>query len=219
VRRILEAHGGSVTARSEGRGKGSEFTVYLPALTTAEIAAPTRALAGDRAAPSSSRRVIMADDNRDAADTTAMMLARIATVLSENPAWVCVMGGVNDITSDVIATSTTIANLTAIFDAVLAANARLIACVILPTTSFGTAQRKADVDTDNTAIRAYAASHSPVVLCDWWASWSDPNVNGGYSPFAGYTSDGKHPSATGASVMGAYLAGVTNAVKPGTAGV
>jgi len=152
-------------------------------------------------------------------DTTAMMLARIATVLSENPAWVCVMGGVNDITSDVIATSTTIANLTAIFDAVLAANARLIACVILPTTSFGTAQRKADVDTDNTAIRAYAASHSPVVLCDWWASWSDPNVNGGYSPFAGYTSDGKHPSATGASVMGAYLAGVTNAVKPGTAGV
>lgn len=76
VRRILEAHGGTVTARSEGRGHGSEFTVHLPAITIAEPATPTtgRPSSGDAVVAQDARRVIVADDNHDAADTTAMML-------------------------------------------------------------------------------------------------------------------------------------------------
>ena len=152
-------------------------------------------------------------------DTTALMLARLQSdVLYYWSSWVCVLGGINDITG-AVASATTIANLTAIYDAILAGGARLICCVVLPCTSLNTGPLHTTVDAINTAIRAYAASHSPVVLCDWWSVFSDPNTDSGYSPVAGYTSDGKHPSATGAGVMGTYLAGVVNAVKPGTAGV
>jgi lysophospholipase L1-like esterase len=142
-------------------------------------------------------------------DTTAQMLARLAyDVLYLRPAWVSALGGVNDITAGT-ASATTIANLTAIYDQVLAAGATVIACVVLPTTSFNTAPRKAGVDAINTAIRAYADSHADVVLVDWWASWSDPDEetgNGGYNPLATLTVDGKHPSAAGAAILGAAWA-------------
>jgi PAS domain S-box-containing protein len=74
VRRIIEAHGGVVTATSEGRGRGSEFIVDLPALT--EEQAPVEKSSDGDVADGAGRthRVIVADDNRDAADTTAMML-------------------------------------------------------------------------------------------------------------------------------------------------
>jgi PAS domain S-box-containing protein len=76
VRRILEAHGGRVTGQSEGRGHGSRFVVHLPALTTAEPAPAPRVVSSrrDGVGPTHARRIIVADDNRDAADTTAMML-------------------------------------------------------------------------------------------------------------------------------------------------
>jgi lysophospholipase L1-like esterase len=152
-------------------------------------------------------------------DTTALMLARLTNdVLPYQPSWVGVLGGVNDITADTVS-ATTIANLTAIYDAILARGARLICEVVLPCTSFSTAGRKAAVDAINAAIRAYASAHRPVVLIDWWAAFSDPNSNQGYDPLALYTSDGKHPSATGAGVMGAVWAAAVASVKPGTVGV
>jgi CheY-like chemotaxis protein len=75
VRRILMAHGGSVSASSRGRGDGSEFIVHLPALA-AEPAVETDRTpsSGDVVTATGLYRVIVADDNRDAADTTAMML-------------------------------------------------------------------------------------------------------------------------------------------------
>jgi PAS domain S-box-containing protein len=72
VRRLAEMHGGSVHARSDGPGKGSEFIVRLPAL-----AQPPRAQKSpvpDVAAPAMRRRVLIVDDNRDAADALAMLL-------------------------------------------------------------------------------------------------------------------------------------------------
>ena len=69
VRSLVRQHGGRVYARSEGAGKGSEFVVELPAVALPEqlLASPTparpkRAL-GQRA------RVLVVDDNRDAAET------------------------------------------------------------------------------------------------------------------------------------------------------
>jgi CheY-like chemotaxis protein/anti-sigma regulatory factor (Ser/Thr protein kinase) len=75
VRRIIDAHGGTVTASSAGRGRGSEFIVTLPALT-APVADASGPPAGTRSsdAATSAHRVVVADDNKDAADTTAMML-------------------------------------------------------------------------------------------------------------------------------------------------
>jgi CheY-like chemotaxis protein len=70
VRRIVELHGGTVLARSEGLGHGSEFTVRLP-VSAAEADSP---------APSASEgavaglRVLVIDDNPDAADTLREIL-------------------------------------------------------------------------------------------------------------------------------------------------
>jgi signal transduction histidine kinase/CheY-like chemotaxis protein len=68
VRSLVEMHRGQVCARSEGRGKGSEFIVRLP---WAEGAATERS-AVPAAQPSQAfraRRVLVVDDNRDAAQT------------------------------------------------------------------------------------------------------------------------------------------------------
>ncbi|MGH7277125.1 MAG: hybrid sensor histidine kinase/response regulator [Candidatus Rokuibacteriota bacterium] len=60
VRRLVELHGGSVTAASEGPGTGSTFTVRLP--TTTLSAPPARSVPGAGAAP---RRVLIVEDNDD----------------------------------------------------------------------------------------------------------------------------------------------------------
>jgi PAS domain S-box-containing protein len=73
VQRLVEMHGGSIEAHSEGHGKGSEFVVRLPIdLSIVETEPQTDV---DREAiPSSKRRILVADDNKDAASTLAIML-------------------------------------------------------------------------------------------------------------------------------------------------
>lgn len=73
VRRLVELHGGRVEARSQGIGKGSEFIVRLPVLAEpATAAAPEDT--GETAADTSPARLLVADDNRDAADSLTMVL-------------------------------------------------------------------------------------------------------------------------------------------------
>jgi PAS domain S-box-containing protein len=71
VHGLTELHGGVVEAKSEGLGHGSEFIVKLPivsrdAVATPNAEVPAPALIG--------RRVLVADDNQDAADSLAMIL-------------------------------------------------------------------------------------------------------------------------------------------------
>jgi PAS domain S-box-containing protein len=69
---LVELHGGSIEARSPGLGFGSEFIVTLP---VRGIEPPACVTAADAApAPLVSRRVLIADDNCDAADSLAMLL-------------------------------------------------------------------------------------------------------------------------------------------------
>ena len=69
---LVDLHGGSIEARSAGAGRGSEFTVSLPRRTvTRDKPVPQLTPSGQRVA---ARRVLIADDNRDAADTLAMLL-------------------------------------------------------------------------------------------------------------------------------------------------
>jgi CheY-like chemotaxis protein len=70
-------HGGTVTAHSEGEGKGSEFVVEMPAFV-APAATPEDAHQ-HRAAPTDLRslRILIVDDNRDTADLTAQALSSL----------------------------------------------------------------------------------------------------------------------------------------------
>ncbi len=73
VKRLVEMHGGSVRAHSEGADQGSEFAVRLPLMSDATL----RLLDGVQPShvPEVHRRIILiADDNEDGAATLAMML-------------------------------------------------------------------------------------------------------------------------------------------------
>jgi CheY-like chemotaxis protein len=68
VRNLVQLHGGSVTAVSDGAGKGSEFVVRLPVIEAVRAAAHTDGEQSIRARVEVvSRRVLVVDDNEDAA--------------------------------------------------------------------------------------------------------------------------------------------------------
>jgi len=81
VRQIVELHGGTVRAASAGRNHGSEFRVLLPAIprsppVQSDRPAPSTAAPAVEARPAadSARRILVVDDNRDAAESLAAML-------------------------------------------------------------------------------------------------------------------------------------------------
>ena len=74
VRRIIDLHGGTVEARSDGLGRGAEFVVRLPALSRQRAGAGTqeRKLGADGA--ETALRILVVDDNVDSAVTMAALL-------------------------------------------------------------------------------------------------------------------------------------------------
>ena len=72
VKGIAELHGGTVEARSRGTGQGSEFIVRLPLMARSPLPS-THETETSRATPVG-RRILVADDNHDAADSLAMLL-------------------------------------------------------------------------------------------------------------------------------------------------
>ncbi len=89
VRQLVEMHGGTISASSEGLGKGSEFIVRLPA-SPDDPQQLQRQLTDEPqpAAPAPSRRILVVDDNVDAAESLATLLrlkGHIARVAKDGP--------------------------------------------------------------------------------------------------------------------------------------
>jgi PAS domain S-box-containing protein len=75
ARKLTQLHGGFLTARSEGVGRGSEFVVRLPCLAEpASPEPPAPRLEEDKPAAAAKRRILVVEDNSDSAEALSMML-------------------------------------------------------------------------------------------------------------------------------------------------
>ena len=72
VKRLVELHGGSILAQSAGLGRGSEFIVRLPMLV--DVRQPLHSPNTSTAKAESPKRILVTDDNQDAANSVAMLL-------------------------------------------------------------------------------------------------------------------------------------------------
>ena len=74
VKGLVEMHGGTVVAASDGPGKGSTFTVRLPSLRAIPDAVPAAPHRDERRRSGPGRRILVVDDSRDSARTLAKVL-------------------------------------------------------------------------------------------------------------------------------------------------
>ncbi len=74
VKSLVELHGGNISAFSAGLGTGSEFVVSLPIVETSQPAPPAPTQDGTDMSVSAQQRVLVVDDNEDAAVSTTMLL-------------------------------------------------------------------------------------------------------------------------------------------------
>ena len=73
AKRFTEMHGGTIEAKSDGPGLGSEFIMRLPIVTKPQQVRQSAAETPAASAPG--QRILVVDDNRDAADTLSTLLA------------------------------------------------------------------------------------------------------------------------------------------------
>jgi CheY-like chemotaxis protein len=100
VRSLVQLHGGSVEAHSEGVGRGSEFVVHLPALDRHEPRGQAPRTQGRTA--QRPRRVLVVDDNVDAADTLAEALRHAGHEVREEYDGPSALGAAKQFQPDVI---------------------------------------------------------------------------------------------------------------------
>ena len=74
VRGLVESHGGTVEAHSDGSGKGTAFVVTLPLVDSRRRKADEKVHATLPAATSAPRRILVVEDNQDAADSLRRLL-------------------------------------------------------------------------------------------------------------------------------------------------
>lgn len=77
VKSLAELHGGRVGAESEGRGRGAAFTLVLPLLQAAPAPAPDARPPAAIARAARPLRIMVVDDNKDAAETLGMLLGTL----------------------------------------------------------------------------------------------------------------------------------------------
>ena len=73
VKTLVEMHGGTVQAQSDGLARGSEFTIRLPILSNTALPASSTGVS-EPPLPTMRRRVLIVDDSEDGAESLAMLL-------------------------------------------------------------------------------------------------------------------------------------------------
>jgi len=71
---LIELHGGRIEARSGGANQGSEFMIFLPRSLIVEGPIPVSKPSRDPTTQTAPRRILVADDNQDNAETMSMLL-------------------------------------------------------------------------------------------------------------------------------------------------
>lgn len=74
-RQLVELHGGTISAHSAGTGKGSAFTVRLPAIPAVEVP-PSPSVPAKAKAKATGRRILLVDDNQDTVHSLSRLLKR-----------------------------------------------------------------------------------------------------------------------------------------------
>jgi PAS domain S-box-containing protein len=82
VKSLVELHGGTVTVTSRGIGQGSEFSIRLPKLEETSKEYDKQGEHYDAVSSSTSSRILVVDDNVDAAETLAMLLETLGHIVS-----------------------------------------------------------------------------------------------------------------------------------------
>lgn len=82
VRQLVQMHGGSVEVHSDGPGHGSEFVVRLPVVIVAKPDGQSTSVNDTNERATEARRILVADDNRDSADSLAMLLEMLGHEVS-----------------------------------------------------------------------------------------------------------------------------------------
>jgi CheY-like chemotaxis protein len=76
TRRLVELHGGTIEARSDGPGKGSEFLVTLPAFIEQELAQPAEPPGGTHNENKANWRILVVDDGRNTREMYSVLLRK-----------------------------------------------------------------------------------------------------------------------------------------------
>jgi CheY-like chemotaxis protein len=82
VRRLVELHDGSVTASSDGPGKGSQFVVCLPRAAGGDEAPTPPSSVPASAGSLPARKILIVDDNKDAVDSLALLLSIVGQTVA-----------------------------------------------------------------------------------------------------------------------------------------
>jgi lysophospholipase L1-like esterase len=142
---------------------------------------------------------------------SAQMLARLQSdVLAYDSDWVFVGGPVNDMAGDV-ASATTIANMTAILDALALAGRRVLLLTAAPNTNYNSAPRKQAVSDVNRWIRSLPYTRRGVVVADAHRVLINPATGW---PATGMAIDGVHFSDAGALRVGKVAADALSGAVP-----